>query len=266
MDSYNPLAIWRRFLAQPIDSRGKTILVAFLVSASCAALVSGATVFLRPIQMANRAAEQAARLEALLSAVPGMDQILTGLGDGELTTVVVDLDTGKAASGIAPNQLQAALEGPENWTTLAPERDVAEIGSRPNYAQVYFLREGGEVALAILPIFGSGYGGTIEAMIALRGDMNTIAGLTVTTHSETPGLGARIEEPAWLLSFAGKQIADDTGAVRFAVARAQSSGVHEVDGISGATRTGNAITRIVRFWLGPDGFGPLMQAVRRGEY
>jgi Na+-transporting NADH:ubiquinone oxidoreductase subunit C len=32
-----------------------------------------------------------------------------------------------------------------------------------------------------------------------------------------------------------------------------------VDGISGATRTGRAVTRVVRFWLGEDGYGPLLE-------
>ena len=43
-----------------------------LVSAVCALLVSGATVMLRPIQQANRAAEQQTRIEALVPAIPGM--------------------------------------------------------------------------------------------------------------------------------------------------------------------------------------------------
>ena len=55
---WNPL---RRLLALPNESRTKTILVAFLVSAISAALVSGATVWLRPIQAANRAAEEQQR-------------------------------------------------------------------------------------------------------------------------------------------------------------------------------------------------------------
>ena len=57
----NPL---RRLMALPNESRTKTVLVAFLVSAICAALVSGATVLLRPIQAANRAAEEQARIAA----------------------------------------------------------------------------------------------------------------------------------------------------------------------------------------------------------
>ena len=46
----------RRLLAAPAESRTRTLAVAFLVSAICALAVSMATVYLRPIQKANRAA------------------------------------------------------------------------------------------------------------------------------------------------------------------------------------------------------------------
>ena len=60
MVDLNPFSLWRRLLALPNESRTKTILMAFLVSGICALMVSGATVYLRPIQTANRAAEQQA--------------------------------------------------------------------------------------------------------------------------------------------------------------------------------------------------------------
>ena len=96
MADFGPITLWKRFLALPIDSRGKTLAVAFMVSAVCALLVTGATVILRPIQQANRAAEQQVRLEALISAIPGMSEVLSEAGGGALSTVVVDL---KKAAG-----------------------------------------------------------------------------------------------------------------------------------------------------------------------
>ena len=257
---------WQRFLAQPIDSRGKTLLVAFLVSAACALMVTGATVILRPIQAANRAAEQQARLEALVSAIPGMDRLMAEAGGSALSTVVIDLDEGAAARDVTPETIEAVLGTPEAWTALAPETDMAGIGNRPDYAQIYLLRAEDQVSLVILPVFGAGYNGVIQGMLALHGDMETIAGFSVTSQSETPGLGARIEEPAWQASFAGKRFADEAGNMRFEVARGPSASDFEVDGITGATRTSNGITRIVRFWLGPEGYGPLMAAIRRGEF
>ncbi len=266
MADLNPITAWKRLLALPNESRTKTLVVAFLLSAICAAAVTSATVFLRPIQAANRAAEEAAKLETLLASIPGMSDIVAEAGGSALTTVVVDLDSGRAASELTPATLDAALADPANWTQLAPEEDIAGIGARPDYSQVYILRDGDRVSLMILPVLGSGYNGPIRAMLALRGDMNTIAGLTIIDQSETPGLGARIEEPAWQAQFAGTQLVDEAGELRFTVARGPAATEYEVDGITGATRTSNAVTRMVRFWAGPLGYGPLIDAARRGEF
>ena len=256
---------WRRFLALPNDSRAKTITMAFLVSAICAGLVSGATVLLRPIQSANRAAEEQARIEALVAGIPGMSQLLNQSG-GTLSTVVVDLETGRAAANVTPSTLEAALGDPANWTALEAGQDLAGLGQRPDLVQVYLLRNGEDVSLLLLPISGQGYGGRIDAIMALRGDTNTIAGLAVTRHSETPGLGGRIEEASWQAGFPGTELRDADGEMRFRVARGSASSVNEVDGITGATRTGRGVTQMVRFWLGPDGYGPLLSAIRRGEF
>ncbi|MBY5973700.1 FMN-binding protein [Ferrimonas balearica] len=265
MADLNPFSAWRRLLALPNESRTKTVLVAFLVSACCAVMVSGATVVLRPIQAANRAAEEQARLSALVAGIPGMSTLLEQSG-GALSTVVIDLDTGRAATEVSPATLETTLADAGNWTVLEPGEDIAGLVQRPDYAQIYLLRSEGEVSLLLLPFSGQGYNGRIDGILALKGDMHTIAGLTITGQSETPGLGARIEEPAWQASFNGVETTDDSGEIRFAVARGPASTEYEVDGITGATRTSSAMTRIIRFWLGEEGYGPLIEAVRRGEF
>nr|WP_272213471.1 FMN-binding protein [Marinicella sp. W31]MDC2879428.1 FMN-binding protein [Marinicella sp. W31] len=219
MADLNPISAWRRFLALPNENRTKTVIVAFLVSAICALMVSGATVILRPIQTANRAAEEQARLEALVAGIPGMSEILEEPG-GSLSTVVINLPKGEAAQNVTPETLPAALDDAANWTTLSPAEDTAGIGRRPNYTQIYLLRnENGDISLALLPVSGPGYQAEIDAIVALRGDMNTIAGVAITNQAETPGLGGRIEEPAWLAQFPGTELADASGTVRFAVAK-----------------------------------------------
>ena len=259
---WNP---WRRLLALPNESRTKTLIVAFLVSAICAAFVSGATVILRPIQAANRAAEEQARIDALVRGIPGMADLLDTTG-GALSTVVIDLQTGHAARDVTPQTLDVALRDPNNWTPLAAAADLAGLGQRPNYVQVFLLREGGAISLVLLPVTGQGYGGRLDAILAVRGDMNTVAGIAVTGQSETPGLGARIEETAWQSGFPGVELRDETGEIRFRVAKGAAQTDHEVDGITGATRTGNAVTQMVRFWLGPEGYGAFIDAVERGEF
>lgn len=266
MADRSPLSLWKSFLAQPNDTRGKTLIIAVLVAATCTVFVTGATVLLRPIQAANRAAETQLRLEALIGAIPGMQKLLAADGETTLSTVVVDLDTGMAARKVTPETLDAALQDPVNYRPLDPATDIAGIGTRPRYVQIYILRQDDRVQTAIFPMIGAGYNGPIEAMIALTGDMNTIAGLTVTRQSETPGLGARIEESDWQAGFQGVEVRDPAGTMKFAVARGPAVSPYEVDGITGASRTGRGITQMVRFWLGPDGYGPVIEAMRRQEF
>lgn len=266
MADWNPIRLRRNILALPNESRTKTIAVAFLASIVCAVMVTGATVILRPIQAQNRAMEQQARLEALLAEIPGLSEILAN-SDAALSTVVVDLRRGEAATEVTSENFADALGDSVNWTELSPQEDIAGLGSRADFKQIYLLRGAEEeVELVILPISGTGYGGPIEAMIAIGDDMNTVAALAIMSHSETPGLGARIDEPAWRQQFVGKAIADETGTPRLAVARGAATTEFEVDAITGATRTNNAITRMLQFWLGPLGYGPVLDAIRRGDF
>lgn len=267
MADWNPIRLWRNILALPNESRTKTITVAFVASIVCAAMVTGATVILRPIQAQNRAMEQQARLEALLAEIPGLSEILAGADEAALSTVVVYLRRGEAATEVTSENFADALGDSVNWTELSPQEDIAGLGSRADFKQIYLLRGAEEeVELVILPISGTGYGGPIEAMIAIGDDMNTVAALAIMSHSETPGLGARIDEPAWRQQFAGKPIVDETGTPRLAVARGAATSEFEVDAITGATRTNNAITRMLQFWLGPLGYGPVLDAIRRGDF
>lgn len=259
---WNP---WHRLLALPNTSRTKTIIVAFLVSAACALLVSGATVLLRPLQTANRAAEEQARIADLVQGVPGMATLLETAG-GMLSSIVIDLETGRAAAGITSETLDAALADPKNWTVLGADADLAGLGQRPDYAQIFLLRNDDGISLVLLPVAGHGYGGRIDAILAVHGDLNTIAGIAITQHAETPGLGGRIEDRSWQKSFPGTEIRDNSGTVRFNVARGDATTAFEVDGITGATRTGNGVTGMIRFWLGPEGYGPLLDAIQRQEF
>lgn len=267
MAELNPIKLWRGVLSLPNESRTKTIAVAFVVSIVCALLVTAATVTLRPIQAQNRALEQQTRLEALLAEIPGLSAILATSEEMALSTVVVDLRRAEAAPDVTPETLAGALADSTNWTELSPQEDVAHLGSRADLKQIYLLRNpDGSIELVILPISGTGYGGPIEAMIAIGRDMNTVAGLAVMSHNETPGLGARISEPAWRQQFAGKLIEDETGAPRLAVARGAATTEFEVDAITGATRTNSAMSQMLAFWLGRNGYGPLLDAIRRGEF
>ena len=55
--------------------------------------------------------------------------------------------------------------------------------------------------------FGKGYGGDIGVIVAVDLEKDQIVGIGVTTHSETPGLGARVKtEPEFTAQFKGLSI------------------------------------------------------------
>lgn len=262
-----PLTLWRRFLSAPADSRGKTLTMAFLVSAICALGVSTAAVLLGPRIDANRAAEARAQLDALVATLPGLADLLAESGADRLDEIIVDLNAATVAEGVAAEDFdpEAVSRDPALNTTLSADADIAGIGTRPNLARLYIVRSGTRAALVILPFHGAGYQGPISGYLALEGDLNTVAGLTITEQAETPGLGAKITEPAWQALWPGTRLADETGEVRFAVKQGGATTEYQVDGITGATRTGNGMTNIIRFWVGPDGFGPVLEKLKSGE-
>jgi Na+-transporting NADH:ubiquinone oxidoreductase subunit C len=256
----DPLSLWRGFLARPNDDRIKTLGIAGLTAVVSAFVVSTAAVLLDPVQQAHLAAERAARMEAMLDRLPGLRDLMAETGVDALETRMVDLASGAFVPGPAPEDfdLRAAAQDPALSVALPPGTDLAGIGRRPVMAPVHLLQKDGALMLVVLPVLGQGYQAPIAALLALEPDLNTVAALTITAQGDTPGLGARIEEPAWQALWPGKQIADATGEIVISVVRGGAAGPFQVDGISGATRTSLGVESMLRFWMGPEGWGPFL--------
>lgn len=267
MADLNPLSWWRRFLALPNDSRTKTFVVAFMVASVSAVAVAVTAVSLKPLQDANVEEARKQRMAEMLASVPGLADILGEVDADSLETRIVDLAAGTFADGIdaASFDMNAAASDPALSTALTEAEDVARIGRRPNFAPAYLVRQDGALLLAVLPGYATGYQSTIRAYVALQGDLNTIAAISIYDQAETPGLGTRIAEPAWQAQWAGKHVADETGEMRIQVVRGAAGSEFEVDGITGATRSTNGVSNLVRFWLGEHGFGPFLANLRAGR-
>ncbi|WP_230374285.1 NADH:ubiquinone reductase (Na(+)-transporting) subunit C [Pontivivens ytuae] len=242
------------------DDRLRVFGVAIAVALTCAIVVSVSSVLLRPYQEAHLEAEREARMAAMLDALPGMREIMEEAGVDSLSTRIVDLETGRFEPEMDPASFhqQAAANDPDRNVAIPSELDVADLRTRARHAPVHFLDRDGELLLVVLPVSGTGYQSTIRAMLALEADLNTIAALTITEQAETPGLGARVEDPAWLAQWPGKEIADESGAIEISVVRGQASGPHQIDGLTGATRTSNGVGNMLRYWMGDHGFGPFL--------
>lgn len=93
---------------------------------------------------------------------------------------------------------------------------------------------GAEIGFAFLAV-GKGYGGLIDILVGLENE-TTIKGVTIVSHLESPGLGARITESVFTDQFVGVNIAD--------VALRQKGG--EIDAITGATISSRAVVEAIR--------------------
>lgn len=260
----NPIAAWRQFLSRPNDDRVKVFGIAIIVALISSLVVSTAAVTLRPLQDAHLQAEREARMTQMLDRLPGMREVMEETGVDRLETRFVDLKSGAFITDIIPTDydVQTAANDPEQSTAIPPDADLAGLRRRANYAPVYLLEREGALMLIVLPVSGTGYQSTIRAMLALEPDLRTIAALTITDQSETPGIGARIEDPSWQALWPGKKIADETGKIMISIVRGAATNSFEVDGISGATITGNGVANMLRYWLGAHGYGPLLQRLR----
>lgn len=100
--------------------------------------------------------------------------------------------------------------------------------------------EGSALGKIITVTTHSGFGGDITFVMGIRdGETMTLTGISITNISETPGLGMKASE-VLAPQFAGKAI--DTG---FTVTKAGATYPYEIDAISSATITSEALTDAV---------------------
>ncbi|MFR9503760.1 MAG: Na(+)-translocating NADH:ubiquinone reductase subunit C [Rikenellaceae bacterium] len=97
----------------------------------------------------------------------------------------------------------------------------------------------------VVPIFGSGLWNSIWGYVALEQDMNTISGVVLDHAGETPGLGAEIATAKHQAQYKGKSIFEAGNFVSITLIKGGAKGdniAHEVDGISGGTKTADGVT------------------------
>ncbi len=98
------------------------------------------------------------------------------------------------------------------------------------------------IAIAITSTAPDGYNGNIELIVAINMD-NSISGVRVLKHQETPGLGDKVEirKSDWITNFNGKKLLSEKDS-RWAVVK--DGGMF--DQFTGATITPRAVIKAVR--------------------
>jgi Na+-transporting NADH:ubiquinone oxidoreductase subunit C len=248
------------------DSTRRALIVALAVAFVCGLLVSVVAVSLRPLQRANIEAERLAQLQLVLTALSGIGRAQSIEG---LEQHVVELASGRFDDSIDGDRFDAerAAASATGGTAIPPQLDLAGLKRRALHAVIYLVRDAaGRIDLIILPVSGRGYQSTLYAWLVLDGDTRTVRALKFYQHGETPGVGARIEDPEWEAKWRDLRAFDDAGVLRIGIrsgAGYSENAAYQVDAISGATRTSQGVDGMLRFWLGDFGYGPLLR--RLGE-
>jgi Na+-transporting NADH:ubiquinone oxidoreductase subunit C len=256
----------RALFALPNDDPRKTLAVALTLCLVCSVLVSATAVTLRPLQERNAALA----LKREVVRVAG----LAGRGESpeaafrHIEVRLVDLASGTFVEGSDPfaySYRKAALD-PARSTALGGD-DPAGIRRRPDWMPVYRVRKGEGPETLVLPVYGAGLWSTLHGLLAVTPDGRTARALTFYQQQETAGLGSEVSSPLWLARWVGKTLTDARGRPVIEVVKGRAdpddpAADLQVDGLTGATLTGNAVTSLIRFWLGERGYGPFLARQR----
>jgi len=270
-----------------MQRNGVTYILGFCVAVClvCAVIVSSSAVGLKEKQDLNKVLDRQKKVLSVagieFNDTASSDEIQS-LFSKRIKLVVVDLKTGKvdtSATKDAANFDQQKAKKDPSQSVDAPS-NLAGVRRVPNKAMVYQVSQnemdssgsGFQLEQYIFPIEGKGLWSTLYGYLALESDGNSIKGITFYQHGETPGLGGEVDNPAWKAKWPGRKLfgpkgssVSSWGEAKITVKKGQAGtpeqDPYQVDGLSGATITGNGVTHLVRFWMGDNGFGKYIRNV-----
>ena len=263
------------------DSIANTFFIATAVCLVCSLLVSTAAVVLKTRQDRNVELDKKSNILRVAGFTP--EEIrqtgIEALFQKRFQSQLINLETGEAATEedmaavlkamkidsfdqalVSYDQIKAAKTKDTALCDLFENKkdDIAGLSAREKFSHVYLLMDesGSNIQQYVFPIRGYGLWSTLKGFLSVEPDFQTIGGLTYYEHAETPGLGGEVDNEAWKAKWKGKQIYQPEGEVKISVVKGKSGeDPFGVDGLSGATITSKGVSNMLKYWLGPEGFG-----------
>ncbi len=211
---------------------GMTVVVALVLA--------GMYTVLKPIHDLNEAVFNKRAAISAVEDVSGLsDEELLQLFDEKVEQVVFGAD-GLPTDGVLAE-------------TIELEKELKKDEKDRMYP-VYVYKNNGKT-FYICQVRGKGLWDAIWGYVAVESDENTIAGVSFDHKGETPGLGAEIKDnPSFPKSFKGKKLRNEAGeyeSVKVQKGGADPIDPHAVDAISGATITGDGVTKMMYSGMKP---------------
>ncbi|MDR3255124.1 MAG: RnfABCDGE type electron transport complex subunit G [Synergistaceae bacterium] len=170
-------------------------------------------------------AKKIVRLGLVLFAVAA----ITGLILGVVNEITIE-PIRRTQERLRNEALAAALPEAETFETVELKSDAAPI-----VKDVQEGKSGGFVVGYCVTAAPTGYAGPVEVVVGITSS-GGVRGIRILSQSETPGLGAKAPLP----KFSGQY--DNKDVENLVVVKTPPSAANEIQAISGATITSNAVT------------------------
>ena len=181
-------------------------------------------------------------------------QIVKALGEDPATSAYADVVAEAAMLDKNGNKIEGKNDA-DIFNALGDLTASFEAGEFP-----IFKAANGCV---VIPVYGAGLWGPVWGYIALEPDMNTVKGIVMDHSGETPGLGAEITTANVQNSFKGKTIFEGADFVSVTMRKGGATNNHEVDAISGGTKTCDGVNAMIK--TGLEGYLPYINANKSNE-
>lgn len=134
------------------------------------------------------------------------------------------------------------LEGEDAFTLDVQKQHRDKTISVDGRKFPVFVANKNDTTLYVLPTVGKGLWGPIWGFVAVGEDMETILGASFDHKTETPGLGAEINQTSFEKQFIGSKIATNITVVKDGSGK---SDAQKVDGITGGTITSKGVEEMM---------------------
>ncbi|MBQ1979948.1 MAG: FMN-binding protein [Alistipes sp.] len=219
-----------------VNSNAYIILYSVVMVVVVAVLLAVTSLSLQERQQANMLNEK-------------QQQIVKALGENPETSSYGDV----VAQAVMLDKNGKAIEGKSESDIFASLSDLTasfEAGEFP----IFKAKNG----CVVIPVYGAGLWGPVWGYLALESDMDTVKGIVMDHAGETPGLGAEITTSKVQDMFKGKTIFEGNDLVSVSMRKGGATNNHEVDAISGGTKTCDGVNAMIKSGL--EGYLPFLNA------
>ncbi|EDM25721.1 Na(+)-translocating NADH-quinone reductase subunit C [Lentisphaera araneosa HTCC2155] len=228
------------------ESNVKTMTFATIVTVVCAVILGATATALKPQQELNAKVFKLKNIVQVFGLAAENDKDVeeyfseAGKDDKFIVRIIKDAD----GNEVEMNEIEF-----KNLDLYKQEKEPVASRRYP-----YFLKfdsaadkAADKPSAIVLPTQDFGLWSVCYGYLSLESDAETIKGIVYYDHKETPGLGAEIEQEFWKVSFEGKKIIDNNGALLAPKASkdaaiAKDSPNHYIS-VSGATFTMDGIDK-----------------------